>query len=225
MIASKETDNKHSGENTPQVREPRAYGRLAALALMVAGFAGGAIHEKIEDNHQAQETRIETKDMLKKQGTHLTLASGEVAVIKGLDFTEQQITAAHKVKAPNADVSSAIKGDTFLVDTEKTRKSSSGGLSIMPWGVAGPSVLATPGKTTTETVKYDDTVLQHIDRDDVNRDKLDVFISSTENVEGVSARLYYDQESEDLILRAYYDKESPNDRVEYLAVIEGLENQ
>ncbi len=223
-MRSKNNHETFEKNNTSQAREPRASGRLAALGLMVAGLAGAGIHEKIEDNHQAQEIRLETKDMLKKQGTHLTLASGERVTIKGLDFTDEQVAAAHMVYEPNADSSSVIKEETFTVDTEKTHKRSSGGLFMLPLG-RGISLVPTPGTTTTEKAKYDDTVLQHINRDNLNTDNLNVYIASTEDIKGVSAKVYYDNDSEDLVLRAYYDTASPSDNVEYLAVIEGLENQ
>lgn len=215
----------HSPErgNTDPLSLPQKI-KLGMVGAVLLGAGAAFADHKIDEHREGERLQAETREDLIEKGARLSLASGKVVTIKGLDFTQKQISKAFDNQDNKIDTHSR-DAKPFAVVTEKTKvESEGGGLFLLPGSKGTLLPIPVPGDSETSVVAYDDVVLANISSDHLNREDLEVYVASTEDVTDVAAQVFYDEESEDLILRAFYGPESPNDRLQYLVAIEGTES-
>lgn len=220
-------NNNPDFENTSEVPLRMTLKQKVKAGVAVAALVGvgGLIAENKIESHRANERlQVETKNELIESGTELSLASGKVVAVKGLDFTQKQISLAFDRNIEDAEFKKSEMAVPFGVVSEKTKVTSEGGGIVMaPVGPKGSLIhFAKGGESGSVELAYDDVVLLNVSNDVFDRKELVVHVASTEDIEDVAAQVFYDEEAEDLVLRAYYGPDSPNDRVQYLVSLEGV---
>lgn len=202
QITTPNHTDTHQDRSNARKENLKELGSMVLGVGFFIGLAGAVIHagnamdeNEKRKNRKNQAIQASTESLLESSGpTRISLKSGNTVSVQGLDFTQSQI---YNAKLNNNGFTKGVKDlyKPFIFSTEKTHESFLLGIE--------------------RTSNVIETVIDLNPDDDIS-----LLIAATQPVIGVTAQLYYDKENESANLRIIYGDDSPNDDVQFIAMVQ-----